>query len=164
MDSIFTRISVRKFKAQPVEDAKVERLLRAAMAAPSAMNQQPWVFYVVRDAAKLAALAKSSEYAGPVSKAPLAIVPCIAKEYLKVAAYGEIDLSIASENILLEAAAQGLGAVWLGIAPLMDRMTKVAEVLGLPEGHAAFAIIPVGYPDESRPQQDRYDAARVHYL
>ena len=162
MDVIFTRTSIRKYEDRPVEESKVEKLLRAAMAAPSAANQQPWEFYVVTDKARLQALAKSSQYAGPAANAPLAIVPCYNKEKLIFADYADIDMSAATENLLLEAESQGLGAVWLGIAPLQDRMEAVAGILSLPENLAAFAIVPVGYPVGKKPQQDRYDATRVH--
>lgn len=68
------------------------------------------------------------------------------------------------ENLLLEADAQGLGAVWLGIAPIQERMNQVAEILELPDNLRAFAIIPCGYPAEEKVQQDRYDVSRVHYI
>jgi len=53
MNEIFTRVSIRKFESRPVEEAKLEKILRAAMAAPSAGNQQPWEFYVVTNQAKI---------------------------------------------------------------------------------------------------------------
>ena len=79
-------------------------------------------------------------------------------------AYAEIDLSIAVENMWLETDAQGLGGVWLGIAPIEDRMLKVERVLGIPDTLRAFAIFPLGYPAEERKQQNRYDAGRIHYI
>ena len=78
--------------------------------------------------------------------------------------YSLSDCSIACENIWLEAGQLGLGTVWLGIAPLKGRMDKVREILGIPEELNAFAIMPVGYPDETRTQQDRYDASRIHRI
>ena len=62
MDAIFHRTSVRKFLDKPVEKEKIEKILRAAMAAPSAKNQQPWEFYVVTDKEKLVELSKVSPY------------------------------------------------------------------------------------------------------
>ncbi|MBO7726123.1 MAG: nitroreductase family protein, partial [Thermoguttaceae bacterium] len=64
MNEIFKRVSIRKFEDRPIEPEKIEAILRAAMAAPSAGNQQPWEFYVVRNREKIAELAKSHEYAG----------------------------------------------------------------------------------------------------
>jgi nitroreductase len=161
-DIIFTRVSIRKYKDRPVEEEKLDRLLRAAMQAPSAGNQQPWEFYVVTNKEKLAALAQASPFAGCTKDAPAAIVICSRTKQIRWLDYAEIDCSIACENIWLEAEQLGLGTVWLGIAPLKGRMDTVREILAIPEDLNAFAIMPVGYPDETRPQQDRYDASRIH--
>ncbi len=163
-DFIFTRTSIRKYKDQPVEEEKLDRLLRAAMQAPSAGNQQPWEFYTVTSKDKLAALAESSPFAGCTKDAPAAIVVCSRTTKIRWLDYAEIDCSIACENIWLEAEQLDLGTVWLGIAPLKGRMDKVREILGIPEELNAFAIMPVGYPDETRTQQDRYDASRIHRI
>ncbi|WP_294473822.1 nitroreductase family protein [uncultured Ruminococcus sp.] len=164
MNEIFTRVSIRKFEDRPVEQEKLTKILKAAMAAPSAGNQQPWEFFVVTDKAKIEALSKISPYAGCAAGAPAVIVPCYRTEGLRWGELAEIDLSCAAENILLEITAQGLGGVWLCAAPLEDRMTAAEKVLGDPEGLRAFAVIPVGYPAESRTQQDRFDESRIHYL
>lgn len=163
MNSIFKRRSIRTYQTRKVEEEKVTKLLEAAMAAPSAGNQQPWEFYVVSKKETLEALAACSPYAGCAQNAPLAIVPCCRKD-----AYFpenvEMDLSAATENILLEAVELDLGAVWLGIAPLEDRMEKVVKVLDLPEYLTPFAIIPVGYPKQDAVQENRYNEQRVHYV
>ncbi len=163
MDSIFHRVSVRRFRAQEVEPEKIERLLRAAMQAPSAANQQPWEFCVVRDPALLQQLAQTSPYAGPAAQAPLAIV-VVSRTDSMIPLYNDIDCAIATENLMLEADSLGLGSVMLGIAPLKDRMQAVDAVLGLPENRTAFAIVAVGYPLEEHPQQERYDETRVRYF
>lgn len=164
MNEIFTRVSIRKFEDRPVEPEKLTQLLRAAMAAPSAGNQQPWEFYVVTDRKKISELAECSPYAGCAAGAPAVIVPCYRTAGLRFPEFDTIDLSIASENILLETASLGLGAVWLAVAPVEDRMEKVEKSLSLPDSLRAFALIPVGYPAESRPQQDRFDENRIHYV
>lgn len=163
MSGIFHRTSIRKYRDIAVEEEKIERLLRAAMAAPSACNQQPWEFYVVTDRQKLGQLSESSPYAGCTNDAPLAFVACYREECI-APEYAQIDLSAAVENLLLEADEQGLGAVWLGIAPVRERMDCVAEILKLPAGLKAFAIIPCGYPAEEKEQQDRYQVSRVHFV
>ena len=134
-----------------VEDEKIEKLLRAAMAAPSAGNQQPWEFYVVTNSETLQRLAKTSPYAGCTATAPLAFVVCTKKE-CRMPEYAQIDVSAAIENLLLEADGLGLGAVWLGIAPLTERMDAVRDVLQLPEELDAFAIVPCGCPAQERVQ------------
>ena len=77
--------------------------------------------------------------------------------------YFEQDLAAATENILLEAEELGLGAVWMGIAPLEERMSRVSQILGLPENILPFALIAVGYPGEVKKAEDRYEEERVHY-
>ncbi|WP_099468617.1 nitroreductase family protein [Konateibacter massiliensis] len=163
MSAIFTRTSVRSYEDKEVEAEKVEQLLRAAMAAPSAGNQQPWEFYVVTDKSKLEKLSKCSMYAGCAKDAPLAIVNCYRKE-IKMPEYAEIDLSASTQNLLLEATELGLGAVWLGIAPHKGRMEAVREILEIPEELEVFAVIPCGYPQKTAKQQDRYEEARIHYV
>ena len=78
--------------------------------------------------------------------------------------YAPIDLSIAMENLWLETDAQGLGGVWLGIAPLADRMQAVEEILSMPDTLRAFAIFPFGYPAEERKQRDRFNPDRIHWI
>lgn len=163
MDSIFHRISTRKFQAKPVEPEKMERLLRAAMAAPSACNQQPWEFYVVTTPALIEALSKATPYTVSAAGAPAVLVPAYRSQGV-VPQYFHIDLSAAVENILLEADSLGLGTCWMGIAPEADRMAAVKAMLNMREDLTPFCLIPVGYPAEERPQQDRFEPERVHYL
>ncbi|HHV12739.1 MAG TPA: nitroreductase family protein [Clostridiales bacterium] len=164
MNAIFQRVSVRSYQDRAVEGEKIELILRAAMAAPSAGNQQPWEFYVVRTKEVLGQLSQCSPYAGCTKAAPIAIVPCYRTEGLKFYDYTDIDLSAATQNILLEAVELGLGAVWLGVAPVKDRMEAVSQILGLPEDLHPFAIIPLGYPTKDYTQQGRFDASRIHNI
>lgn len=163
MESIYHRISVRKYQDKPVEKEKIEAMLRAAMQAPSAGDQQPWAFYVVTNREKLEALSKVHPYAKMVKDAPAAIVSAYRKECW-MPAFAQIDLSIAMENLWLETDSQGLGGVWLGIAPMEDRMQAVEEILDMPDALRAFAIFPFGYPAESRKQKDRFDPNRIFWV
>lgn len=163
MSGIFHRVSIRKYLDRPVEQEKIVTMLRAAMAAPSACNQQPWEYYVVADKEKIAELSQTSQYATCVKEAPIVFVACYRKELI-APSYAEIDMSASVENLLLQADELGLGAVWIGIAPIEERMENVAKVIGLPENLSAFALISCGYPGETREQQDRYEESRVHYL
>lgn len=163
MNSIFHRVSIRKYQEKKIEQEKVEQMLRAAMAAPSACNQQPWEFYVVTDKNVIEKLSKTSPYAGCAKDAPLVFVPCYRKDGI-APDYFEIDLSAAVENLLLQADALSLGAVWMGIAPDAGRMNAVREVLDIPQTLEPFALVPCGYPAEERPQENRYDESRVHYI
>ena len=163
MKEIFERVSIRKYTDRAVEDEKILTILRAAMAAPSAGNQQPWEFYVVRDRNKLEELSRVSPYAGCAKAAPVAIVSAY-REKLWAPAYAQIDMSIAMENLWLACGEQGLGGVWLGIAPVEERMRAVEAIVGIPEGLRAFAVFPLGYPAEERKQHDRFDESRIHYV
>lgn len=165
MNAIFHRVSIRKYEDKQVEQAKIEKMLRAAMAAPSACNQQPWEYYVVTNKTKIEELSQVSPYATCAKDAPLVFVACYrAADALIAPDYAEIDMSASVENLLLEADELGLGGVWMGIAPNGERMEAVREVIDLPENLYAFALIPCGYPAEARQQQDRYEECRVHYL
>ena len=163
MNSIYSRVSIRKFQDRPVEKEKTEAILRAAMQAPSAANQQPWEFYVVTNREKIRELAMSHPYARAAMDAPAVIVPVYRKNCM-LPMYAEIDLAIAVENMWLETDAQGLGGVWMGIAPLEERMEAVEKILDIPEHLRAYALFPYGYPAEERKQQDRWDESRIHYV
>ena len=163
MNSIYHRVSIRKYQNKPIEKEKILAILKAAMQAPSATNQQPWEFYVVTNREKLIALADSNPYASACKEAPCAIVAVYRKD-CRIPAFAQIDLSIAMENLWLETDAQGLGGVWIGTAPLEDRMAAVKEILDLPENLVAFALFPLGYPAEEKKQEDRFEQERIHYV
>ena len=163
MKEIFTRVSIRKYQPRPVEPEKITAILRAAMAAPSAGNQQPWEFYVITNPELIAQLSTVSPYSGCAKGAPVVIVSAY-REKLWAPMYAEIDMSIAMENLWLACEEQGLGGVWMGIAPQPERMQAVEQLVGIPEGLRAFAIFPLGYPAEERQQQDRFDESRIHYI
>lgn len=164
MSSIYHRTSIRKFKNRPVEKEKIMEILRAGMQAPSAGNQQPWEFYVVTDPEKIQALAKASPFAGCAAGAGTVIVPVYRTEELQFPEFAQIDLSIAQENMWLRTDELGLGGVWLGIAPLKERMDRVRAILHLPSSVEAFSLFPVGYPAEDGRQADRFDESRVHFV
>lgn len=158
-----TRVSIRKYQDRPVEEDKVRMILRAAMQAPSACNQQPWEFYVVTDKSVIKKLAAASPYAKCAEGAPIVIVTAY-REDVEAPLYAEIDMALSAENMWLEASAQGLGMVFLGVAPDKERMEAVGKVLSLPGGQKAFGMFPLGYPDEKREPEDRYRPERVHIV
>ena len=129
MADLFHRVSIRKYQDRPVEREKIVEILRAAMAAPSAKNQQPWEFYVITKKDTLEKLSKASPYAGMTANAPVAIISAYRKD-CDVPCYADIDMSIAMENLWLKTDEIGLGGVWLGIAPIEERMKEVEEIVG----------------------------------
>ncbi len=162
---IMTRTSIRAFQDKPVSDETVEVLLKAAMAAPSAKNSQPWAFVVVRDRALLEKLGDSLPNAKMTAAAPVAVVICGA---LDKALPGEAhdywiqDAAAATENFLLAVHALGLGAVWTGVHPISERIRILKDTLHLPDGVEPFCLIPFGYPAVPASVKDKWDPAIVH--
>ena len=164
MNSIFHRTSIRNYENRPVDKEKILQILKAGMQAPSACNQQPWEFYVVTDKEKILKLSTVSPYSGCAANAPVVLVPVYRKNGLIAPDYAQIDMSIAQENIWLETDALGLGGVWFGIAPVRERMDAVHQILNLPEDVEVFSMFSLGYPAESKVQQDRYEECRIHFI
>lgn len=164
MDAIFKRVSMRTFLDIDVDDVTIERILRAGMAAPSAKNQRPWEFYVIRNKEILKALSTCTPYAGPLRNAPVAIAACYRTNGLAEAEMVGLDMSCCCENMLLEAAAMDMGSVWLSFAPLPERQTAGEKVLALPENLKLFAVLPIGYPMAEAKQRDRFDPNRIHEI
>lgn len=163
MDSILKRRSIRKYKDLKVSDEIVEDLLKAAMAAPSAGNEQPWEFVVLRDKEIMKNITEIHPYSKMLLKSDVAIVVCGDEKKEVFTGYWVQDCSAATENILLAAQDMGLGAVWLGVYPIADRVEKIQEILGLPSSVVPLSIVPVGYPDEEKTPGDRFDKTRIHY-
>lgn len=162
MEEIFNRRSIRKFESKPVEKEKLDKLLRAAMQAPSAANQQPWEFLVVEDKAALNKLSGMTPYAKPVAGSAVTVVLLANTSKLIIPQAWQEDMGAAAQNILLEAAHLGLGAVWLGV--FGDTVTFLKDLYSLPEGVQPFAVVAIGYPDGQKNEfVDRYSADKVHY-
>lgn len=166
IENIMTRTSIRKYKQQPVEDAKIETMLRAAMAAPTAVNRQPWHFVVVTDKQVLNRLAGEGLRGDMLRNAPLAIVVCGDMSKALEGPMREFwvqDTSAATENLLLAAHALGLGAVWTGVYPNTERAGQVAQILGMPETIIPLCTVVIGYPDEQPTPKDKWKPENVSY-
>ena len=166
LSAISSRKSIRKFDPlRVVEGEKVEKILRAAMCAPSAMDRRPWEFIVVRDAAQLRKLGESLPNSQVANGATAAIVVCGSLDNGlpgRGKEYWIHDCSAASMNILLAAHALGLGAVWTGVYPGENRIAAVREILAIPEGYMPLNVIPLGYAAENPPAKDKWNAAKIH--
>jgi len=163
LEAIFTRRSIREYTDQPVSDELVQELLAAAMQAPSAGNQQPWHFVVVTDRNQLDALADALPFGKMLKIAPLGVVICGDESRARYRDFWVQDCSAATQNLLLAAHTRGLGAVWLGVYPLQERVASVKQVLGLPDQVMPLCVVPLGYPAVKRePPARRYDSARIH--
>jgi nitroreductase len=161
IEAIFTRRSIRKYLDKPVAEELVQKLLAAAMQAPSARNQQPWQFVVIDDRATLAKIPAFMPNAPMAAHAPLAILVCGDLALEKSQGYWVVDCAAATENILLAAHALGLGAVWTGVYPREKRMEGLRELVGLPEKVVAHSLVVIGHPAEQPKREDRYRPDRV---
>lgn len=166
LEVIHNRKSVRHFTDQPVSKKQLETLLRAGMAAPTAVNRQPWAFYVVTERETLDALGEQLPYAKMLFQAQAAIVVCGDMEKagnLKDKGYWVQDCSAASENILLAAESIGLGAVWTAAYPYDDRTKAVISELNLPEKHVPLNVIPIGYPTGEDQPKDKWKPENINW-
>ena len=163
MKALLTRRSIRKYKNDPIPQEIIKRLLTSAMAAPSAGDQQPWHFIVIKDRDILGKIPSFHAYSEMLHEAPLAIAVCGDLDKQIHEGYWVQDCSAATENLLLAAHAQGLGAVWLGIFPREKRVQGLKNLLGLPEHVLPLSLVAIGYPAEQNPPAERFNAERIHY-
>ena len=163
-EAIFTRKSIREYKPQPVPDDLVQELQEAAMQAPSAGNQQPWHFIVVTDRKQLNALADALPFGKMLHTAPLGIVVCADMGLEKYRGFWVQDCSNATMHLLLAAHDRGLGAVWVGVYPVEDRVAGLKRVLGLPASVIPLSVVPLGYPlSTPEPTEKRFNVDRLHH-
>lgn len=162
MTALMTRRSVRKYEPRPVPQEMIEKLLRAAMQAPSAQNAQPWEFILVDDPHLLAEILKVCPNVPQDSQAPMAIVVCGNLDREKSEGYWVIDCSAAIQNLLLAAHGLGLGAVWCGVYPRQPRVDGLRRLLAIPDRVMPHSLVLVGYPAESPQPEDRYQPNRLY--
>ena len=164
LETIFKRRSIRKFIEQPVEPEKLNLLLQAGMAAPSAVNSQPWEFIVITEPDVLAKLRSKLPFAH--HNAPVGIVVLGSPERANNTAgrlFWEQDCSAAMENMQIAAVGLELGAVWIGIHPVAPFVRGVRDVLGIPEEVTPLGMMHVGYPAEQKPARTQYDEHKVYW-
>jgi nitroreductase len=163
IEAILTRRSVRKYTDNRVPEDLVKQLLRAAMAAPSAANEQPWHFVVITDRSIMAQVPSFHPHSHMLKEAALAILVCSDPSLELTKGRGVLDCSAATQNLLLAAHALGLGAVWLGIYPVEERMNGMRKLLNMPSRVVPLALVSIGYPDERLRTEERFKPERVHY-
>jgi nitroreductase len=163
LEAILDRRSIRRFVPGEVSEQAVHRLLEAAMYAPSAGNQRPWHFVVLRDRKRLGAIPAFHPHAGMLGEAALAVLVCADLSLQTHQGYWMVDCAAATQNLLLCAHALSLGAVWLGIYPRPERMQGMTRLLALPEQVKPFALVAIGHPAEHPPRPERFLPERVHH-
>lgn len=162
---IRARRSVRKYKAdQPVPQADIEKMLEAAMMAPSARNLRPWEFFVVEDAVLKDKLRQAHPFASMLGSAPVAILVCALPDVQKGVCEGmfPLDCGAAIENLLLQAVELGYGTCWCGCWPHEDRARAIQDLMGIQS--LPVGLVAVGVPDEDPKARGFYDPAKVTWL
>ncbi len=157
LKSIHDRTSVRSYTSKPVSKEVLIELVKAGMAAPTAMNKQPWEFIIIQDRATLD---KIGTIKPPVGKAPAAIVVL---GDTNISGAWVLDCSAATENILLAATSMGLGTVWTGAYNNAKFEALLKETLSLPDGIMPLSVIAVGYPDSTPTPKNKYVESKVHF-
>lgn len=163
---IHSRKSVRHYTGAPVSKSDLLTLLKAAMAAPTAVDRRPWAFVVVTDKEILARLEEGLPYTKMLTQAGSCVVVCGVPEKALAGDARQFwvqDCSAATQNLLLAAESLGLGAVWTGVYPDAERIRFVQKTLGLPEGVIPLNVVPVGYPSGEDKPKDKFDPANIHW-
>jgi nitroreductase len=164
IDIILSRRSIRQFTDEPLDRQILVLLLKAAMAAPTACNSQPWEFVVVTEVETLDHVRDKFLFAR--YNAPAAIVVCGNVDIANNSAGREHwvqDCSAATENILIAAAGMGLGAVWIGVYPYPSKIKPLVEALGIPKHVTPLSMVLIGYPVEVKEPRTQYDERKVHW-
>jgi len=163
LEAIMSRRSIRKYTDNRVPVEFIEQLLRAGMAAPSAANEQPWHFVVITERKTLIQVPTFHPHSHMLKEAALAILVCNDGALELTKGRGVLDCSAATENMLLAAHELGLGAVWVGIYPVQERMNGMRKLLNMPTRIVPISLVSIGYPDERPRMEDRFKPERVHY-
>jgi nitroreductase len=163
LEAIRTRRSIRKFTAASIPDELVNKILEAAMYAPSARDTQPWHFIVVNKKNLLHKIPRAHPHADMVYEAPLAIIICGDTFIESIPEYLAVTCSAATQNLLLAAHDLGLGGVWLGLYPRKERMKPLTQLFDLPENIIPISMLAIGYPNETPETPERFKKSRIHF-
>jgi nitroreductase len=158
--NILNRTSVRQYCVQDVEKEKIDIIIKSGMAAPSAVNLQPWEIVLITDRKVLNEIARKHPYASFTKNASIAIVVCGNSEISPD--YWVQDCSAVTENILLATESLGLGAVWCGVYPNQDIVSTIQQILKLPKNIIPLNVIPIGYPKGENLPKQKYNPSKIH--
>ncbi len=163
LEAILTRRSIRKFKDKKIPKKILNDILKAAMHAPSAYNQQPWQFIVIDDRKLLDEIPNIHPHSDMCKTAALAILVCadLTKEQTKD--MWAFDCAAATQNIMLAAHDNNIGSVWVGIYFRKNYMDAFKKLFNLPQHIIPISLVPLGYPDEEIEKVDRFKKDRIHY-
>lgn len=168
LEALTTRRSVRAFSTRQVPEEVIRKILAAGMSGPSCVNARDWSFVVVRERSKLEAMAEANgPYATPLKTAAFGILVCgdLGRAFKGAKDYWVVDGAIAAQNMVLAARDLGVGSVWLGTWPQMERVEAQSELFALPGDIVPHSVLAFGYPLDERvfAQRDLYEEDRVHF-
>lgn len=168
IQNILTRKSIRRFEAAPISGEDMHTILNAGMSGPSCVNARDWQFIVVEDREMLNRIADANgRPAEPLRGAAAGILICgdLNRAFPPAKDYWVIDGSIACQNMILAARALGIGSVWLGTWPQMDRVEKLKELFDLPEHIVPHSVLALGHSEDTADMTEKcaYDESLVHW-
>jgi nitroreductase len=161
LDAILTRRSIRKYTGEPVPDELLDKLLHAAMNAPTAAGEA-WHFVIIRDKEVLEGFTVFHPHAHMLRSASAGILVCGDPEAEALKGRWVLDCAAATENILIAANALGLGACWVGIYPVEERIKGARTLLGIPDHIVPLSMVSLGWPGEKKHPPNRYSAEKIH--
>lgn len=162
IQAILGRRSIRQFTGEKIPDNDVKVFLEAAMAAPSACNQQPWHYIIIKEKDSFRKIMEAQSYTKMLEKASIAVIVCADPTLQTCPGYWVQDCSAATENLLLAVHALGYGATWCGLYPNDDVVWKIRNIFDIPKEVYPLGVIAIGIPDEKKPPANRYKQERVH--
>jgi nitroreductase len=163
LEAIFNRRSIRQYSAEEIPEYMLMTIIKAGMYAPSAVNKQPWHFIVFRNRETMKKIMTFHRNAFMLGEANAAILICWDEQLQHDIGYGPLDCSAATQNMLLAAYSLGLGSVWIGIYPRINRMESIHGLFELPVHIKPMAIVSLGYPAEKKPMPIRFNQDRIHF-
>jgi len=158
MDSILARRSIRKYVDKKISEDDINKMIKAGMNAPSARNMKTSEFVVIKDRSILDAIVDKNPHASMLKEANLAIAVC-GKE---LSEFWHSDLAASTQNILIKATELGIGSCWIGIYPIDQKEEDMKEVLNVPSDVRVFSVISLGYPNEQKDMNNRFDEEKIH--
>lgn len=162
MEAIYSRRSIRRYEDRKIEAEKIKEILKAAMCAPSAGNEQPWHFICMEDHKSIDRIPEFHPYASMVREASHVVCVCADLNLQLYEGYWIQDCAAATQNMLLMAQELGIGSVWLGVYPREERIEGLKKLLKLPDNIVPFSLVALGYPAEKKPANSKYFEERIH--
>lgn len=163
LEAIKTRRSIRAYTEDEISDEDINIILDSAMMAPSAGNERPWHFIVIKDRDILKKIKDINPYAKMADSAKAAIAVCADLSLQKYEGFWVQDCSAATQNLLLSAHSLGIGSLWTGVYPIEERVEGFKKLLNLPDNVVTLSLCLLGYPKKAPQSVSRFEKDKVHY-